>query len=49
VRGDEVPADHEEDVDADEPAGQQVGPQVEQHHRQHGDGAQCLDVGADRM
>ncbi len=43
--GDEVSRDHEEDIDADEAA--EIGRRLEvvkQHHRQHGNGAQPVDV-----
>ena len=44
VRGDQEAGDHEEDVDADVAAGQPVGPQVEQHHQEHGHRPQPLDL-----
>jgi hypothetical protein len=49
MSGDEVPTDDEEHVHADETARQPVGPQVEQHDGHHGDGAQRLDIGAERV
>ena len=44
--GDQVAADHEEDVDADEAARQGVRPGVVHDHGQDGDGAQAVDVGS---
>jgi hypothetical protein len=43
---DQVAGNDEEDVDADEAAGQERREGVEQDHRQHGDGAQAVDVRA---
>ena len=43
-RGDEEARDHEEDVDADEPAGEGPDPGVVEGHQQHGQGAETLDV-----
>jgi len=42
--GDQVAADHEEDVDADEAAGQGVRPCVVDDHGHNGDRAQAVDV-----
>ena len=44
--GDQVTADHEEHLDAEEPAGQQrpVGPVVIQQHRDHRDRAQTVET-----
>ncbi|MDI5937380.1 hypothetical protein QLR68_04040 [Micromonospora sp. DH15] len=42
--GDEIARDDEEDVDADEAAGQRRHAGMEQHHRHHGDRADSLDV-----
>ncbi len=41
--GDEVAGDYKEDVYADEPAGETLWPQVEQHNRRDGESAQGLD------
>jgi hypothetical protein len=43
---DQEPADHEEDVDADEPAGDTGEPGMEQHDDQDSDSPQALDIGA---
>ena len=51
--GDEPPGDHEEYVDAEIAAGEP--PEVEQHYRTHGDGAQTIEprpvcaIGATRV
>ncbi len=44
--GDQEAGDDEEHVDADEAAGQPVRAEMEQHHAEHGDGAQSVDMGA---
>ncbi len=44
--GDEVARDHEEDVDAEPAAGEGREAGVKQHHRQHRDRAQAVDLAA---
>ena len=44
--GDQVAGDHEEDVDAEVAAGEGGEAGVEQDDRQHGDGAQAVDLAA---
>jgi hypothetical protein len=45
-RGDQEPRDHEEDVHPDIAAGKVGDPGMVEHHWQHRDGAQSVDVGA---
>jgi hypothetical protein len=45
VIDDQVAGDDEEHVDADEAAGHTRDAGVKGNHRQHGDGAQAVDVG----
>jgi len=47
--GDQVPADHEEDVDAQESTRQDVGTEVVGEHRQDGQGAQAIEAGQVRQ
>src|SRR5690606_8683465 len=42
-RGDEEAGDHEEDVDAEKPARQGLGPQVEDQDRRDGEGSQAVE------
>ena len=44
-RGDQEPGEHEEHVDAEEPAADQGRPAVEEHHAEHGDGPQAVEAG----
>ena len=45
-RGDQIAAQHEEHIDADEPAGEGFEPGVKQHHRDHGHRAKPIDLTA---
>jgi len=45
MRGDQEPGDGEEDVDADETAGEAVGPEMVERDRAHPDSTKRLDLG----
>ena len=47
--GDQVARDHEEDIDADEAAGQARGAEMEGDDAQHRERAQALDIRAERF
>ena len=42
--GDQISGDHEEDIDADKAAEHRRRLEMERDHREHGDGAQPVDV-----